>query len=80
MSDYDYRPSHERGARAMDYSRDPDNGGGLWAVIGLVAVLALLGLIIFGAATGTPDGGTTGAGTGAETAPATAVPTEGTGQ
>lgn len=55
MSDYDYRPNHDRGAGAMDYTNST-GGGGIWAFIGLIAVVALIGLILFGAASGTDDG------------------------
>lgn len=72
MSDYDYRPNHDRGPGAMDYS-NTGSGGGMWAAIGLVAVMAFIGLIIYGAVTA-PESGV-------ETAPAVPAPTEGgTGQ
>ncbi|MEL6643922.1 MAG: hypothetical protein AAFQ79_08310 [Pseudomonadota bacterium] len=71
MSDYDYRPNYQRGPGAMDYSNS-GSGGGLWPAIGLVAVLAFIGLIIYGAVTA-PE-------TGAEVTPAVPAPTDGTGQ
>ena len=58
MSDYDYRPTHERGAGAMDYA-GTNSGGGIWAFIGLIAVVALVGLILFGAANAPQEGGET---------------------
>ncbi|MEO0655187.1 MAG: hypothetical protein AAFY77_09995 [Pseudomonadota bacterium] len=58
MSNYDYRPNYDRGPGPMDYA-GTNSGGGIWTFIGLIAVVALIGLILFGAATspdGTPDG------------------------
>lgn len=62
MSDYDTQHARHHG-RPMDYSND-GSGIGLWIVLGLLAVLALIGILMAGSGGGTVDGA----------APATAEP------
>ena len=45
----DYQSQHRRSGRPMDYT-DSGSGTGLWIVLGLLAVIALIGVIMAGAA------------------------------
>ena len=55
MSDYDTQHARNHG-RPMDYT-EQGSGAGLWIVLGLLAVVALVGVIMAGAG-GTPTDGT----------------------
>ena len=53
----DYQSQHRRShGRPMDYA-DSGSGAGLWIVLGLLAVIALIGVIMAGVG-GTPADGT----------------------
>ncbi|MEL6167715.1 MAG: hypothetical protein AAFR35_03435 [Pseudomonadota bacterium] len=67
MSNYDYRPNDLHGSRALDTATEGASSG-VWIVVGLIAVLALIGMLVFGGAStdGTapsvaPDGSSAGA-------------------
>ncbi|MEM0949064.1 MAG: hypothetical protein AAGK37_16825 [Pseudomonadota bacterium] len=54
MSDYDLQNRSETRRRAMEYT-DERSGSAVWVIIGLVAVVALLGVLVAGAG-GSGDG------------------------